>query len=58
MLYEYKYEMQTKWGVFGRFFPVKELMRVAKTMADEIEVHGPRTKISLKEAAENASMAE
>jgi hypothetical protein len=39
-------------------FPVKELMRVVKTVADQIEVHGPKTKLSLKKVAEHASSAE
>ena len=34
MPYEYKYEIQTEWGVVERLFPVKELMRVVKTVAD------------------------
>jgi hypothetical protein len=33
-------------------------MRVVKTVADQIEVHGPKTKLSLKKVAEHASSAE
>jgi hypothetical protein len=58
MPYEHKYEIQTEWGRVDRLFPVKELNRVVKTIADQIEVHGPKTKISLKKVAENASSAE
>jgi hypothetical protein len=58
MPYEHKYEIQTEWGVVERLFPVKELMRVVKTVADQIEVHGPKTKLSLKKVAEHASSAE
>ncbi len=33
-------------------------MRVVKTVADQIEVHGPKTKLSLKKVAEYASLAD
>ena len=58
MLYEHKYEIQTEWGIVERLFPVKELMRVMKTVMDQIEVHGPKTKLSLKKVAEYASSAD
>ena len=41
-----------------RLFPVKELMRVVKTVADQIEVRGPKTKLSLKKVTEYASSAD
>jgi hypothetical protein len=41
-----------------QLFLVKELMRVVKTVADQIEVHGPKTKLSLKKVAEYASLAD
>jgi hypothetical protein len=41
-----------------RLFLVKELIRVVKTMADQIEIHGPKTKLSLKKVAEYASSAD
>jgi hypothetical protein len=59
--YENHYEIQTQWGIVGRVLPVIELMRVAKSVADEIKVHGPETELSLAEvaeAAEHASIAE
>ena len=56
--YEHKYEIQTEWGVVERLFPVKELMRVAKTVADSIEVHGPKKKISLKRVAQEATTSD
>jgi hypothetical protein len=33
-------------------------MRIVKTVADQIEVYGPKTKLSLKKVAEHASSAE
>ncbi|PMD17022.1 hypothetical protein NA56DRAFT_662630 [Hyaloscypha hepaticicola] len=54
MPYEYKYEIQTEWGVVERLFPVKEL----KTVADQIEVRRPKKKLSLKKVAEYASSAD
>jgi hypothetical protein len=41
-----------------RLFLVKELMRVVKTVADQIEVHGPKTKLSLKKVIEYVSLAD
>ena len=41
-----------------RLFPVKELMRVVKTITDQIEVHGPKTKLSLKKVVEYTSLAD
>jgi hypothetical protein len=58
MPYEYKYEIQTEWGIVEWLFPVKEPMRVVKTVADQIEVRGPKTKLSLKKVAEYASSAD
>jgi hypothetical protein len=58
MPYEYKYEIQTEWGVVEQLFPIKELMRVVKTVADQIEVRGPKTKLSLKKVTEYASSAD
>jgi hypothetical protein len=38
-------------------FPVKELIRVVKTIANKIKVYSPKTKLSLKKVAEYASSA-
>jgi hypothetical protein len=40
-----------------RLFLVKELIRVMKTVADQIEVHGPKTKLSLKKVAKYTNSA-
>jgi hypothetical protein len=41
-----------------RLFLIKELIRVVKIVADQIEVRGPKTKLSLKKVAEYASSAD
>jgi hypothetical protein len=40
-----------------RLFLVKELMRVMKTVTDQIEVQGPKMKLSFKKVAKYASSA-
>jgi hypothetical protein len=55
--YEHKYQIQTEWGIVDRLFPVKELMRVVKSVADHMEVQGPKTKLSLKKVTEHYSSA-
>jgi hypothetical protein len=56
--YDDHYMIQTEWGIVGRVLPAIELMRVAKPIADKIEVHGPETELSLIEVAKQASMAD
>jgi hypothetical protein len=41
-----------------RLFPVKELIRVMKTVVDQIKVQGLKKKLSLKKVAEYASLVD
>jgi hypothetical protein len=45
-------------GIIKWLFPVKELIRVMKIVADQINVHGPKTKLSLKKVAKYTSLAD
>jgi hypothetical protein len=56
--YDNHYIIQTEWGIVGRVLLAIELIRVAKSVANGIKVHGPNVELSLTEVAKHASIAE
>ena len=56
--YSDRYEIQTKWGVLDRKVVTRHLQRVPRSVADGLDVNGPRKLVSMKFIAENASSSD